>query len=135
LSCIDCGVIFEQQTVQGRTQCITEAEKYGPKEQVKTPNGSNAKPNKQTKEKPDIDINVGLSQRPPWFCSLCNTKVTSQQTLLLHAEGKKHRAKARAFHAKQPEQTEASALDTKALTEKIKRIVNRWRINLKERPN
>ncbi|XP_052487357.1 UBP1-associated proteins 1C-like [Gossypium raimondii] len=120
LSCIDCGVIFEQQTVQGRTQCITEAEKYSPKEQVKTPNGSNAKPNKQTKEKPDIDINVGLSPRPPWFCSLCNTKVTSQQTLLLHAEGKKHRAKARAFHAKQP---------------KIKRIVNRWRINLKERPN
>ncbi|MBA0866588.1 hypothetical protein Goshw_022580, partial [Gossypium schwendimanii] len=110
LSCIDCGVIFEQQTVQGRTQCITEAE------QVKTPNGSNAKPNKQTKEKPDIDINVGLSQRP-WFFSLCNTKVTSQQTLLLHAEGKKHRAKARAFHAKQPEQMEASALDTKALTE------------------
>ncbi|MBA0835719.1 hypothetical protein Goarm_007984, partial [Gossypium armourianum] len=48
---------------------------------------------------------------------LCNTKVTSQQTLLLHAEGKKHRAKARAFHAKQSEQMEASALDTKALTE------------------
>lgn len=52
------------------------------------------------------------------ICSLCNTKAISQQTLLLHAEGKKHRAKARAFHAKQqPEQMEASALDTKALTE------------------
>jgi len=33
------------------------------------------------------------------ICSLCNTNATSKQTLLLHAEGKKHRAKARAFHA------------------------------------
>ncbi|XWS72221.1 hypothetical protein CRYUN_Cryun02cG0021300 [Craigia yunnanensis] len=118
LSCIDCGVIFGQQSVQGHTQCITEAEKYGPKGQGKAPNGSNAKPNKQTKEKPDIDINVGLSQRPPWFCSLCNTKASSQQTLLLHAEGKKHKSKARAFHAKQqPEQMEESTPDTKVSTE------------------
>ncbi|KAK5829967.1 hypothetical protein PVK06_013761 [Gossypium arboreum] len=114
LSCIDCGVIFEQQTVQGRAQCITEAEKYGPKGQVKTPNGSNAKPNKRTKEKPNINKVISTSS----LVFLCNTKAISQQTLLLHAEGKKHRAKARAFHAKQqPEQMEASALDTKALTE------------------
>ncbi|GAB2291858.1 hypothetical protein Dimus_026107 [Dionaea muscipula] len=33
------------------------------------------------------------------ICSLCNTQTTSKQTLLGHAEGKKHRAKARAFHA------------------------------------
>ncbi|KAK8654729.1 hypothetical protein V6N13_107329 [Hibiscus sabdariffa] len=113
-SCIDCGVIFGQQNVQSHTQCITEAEKYGPKGQGQTPNGSNAKPNKQTKEKPNVDINVGLTQRPPWFCSLCNTKATSQQTLLLHADGKKHRAKARAFHAKQqPKQSEESAPDAK----------------------
>lgn len=42
--------------------------------------------------------------------SLCNTKATSKQTLLLHADGKKHRAKAKAFHhanqpAKQSEET------------------------------
>ncbi|XP_021277239.1 UBP1-associated proteins 1C [Herrania umbratica] len=118
LSCIDCGGIFGQQSVQGHTQCITEAEKYGPKGQGKSPNISNAKPSKETKEKPDIDINVGLSQRPPWFCSLCNTKATSQQTLLLHADGKKHRAKARAFHAKQqPKRIEESAPDTKVSTE------------------
>ncbi|XVE97942.1 hypothetical protein REPUB_Repub03eG0062400 [Reevesia pubescens] len=118
LSCIDCGVIFGQQSVQGHTQCITEAEKYGPKGQA--PIGSNAKPKKETKEKPDIDINVGLSQRPPWFCSLCNTKATSQQALLLHADGKKHRSKARAFHSKQqPKQMEESAPDTKVSTENI----------------
>lgn len=41
------------------------------------------------------------------FCSLCNTKATSRQTLLLHADGKKHRSKARAHHAaNQPKQLE-----------------------------
>ncbi|GFS43429.1 zinc ion binding protein [Actinidia rufa] len=115
LSCIDCGQIFGQQSVQVHTQCITEAEKYGPKGQGKAPNVTNAKPNNDAKQKPDVDVNVGLSERPPWFCSLCNTNATSKQTLLLHAEGKKHRAKARAFHAanKKPEQSE-SAPNTKA---------------------
>ncbi|CAA6666188.1 unnamed protein product [Spirodela intermedia] len=98
LSCIDCGEIFTQQTVQGHTQCITEAEKYGPKDQAKSAHNAQ---NKVNKPKPglDIDINVGLSTHPPWFCSLCNTTTTSKQTLLLHADGKKHRGKAKAFHA------------------------------------
>ncbi|XP_015973796.1 UBP1-associated proteins 1C [Arachis duranensis] len=118
LSCIDCGETFGQDTVQNHTQCMTEAEKYGPKGQVK--NGAPAKPNKDgNKQKPEVDINVGLSERPPWFCSLCNTQATSKQTLLLHADGKKHRAKARAYHAsKQPlPQTDKSAPDAKILSE------------------
>nr|XP_043624871.1 UBP1-associated proteins 1C [Erigeron canadensis] len=103
LSCIDCGQMFGQQTVQGHTQCLTEMEKYGPKGQAKPSNGTPGKPNSFSKPKPEVDIHVGLSERPPWFCSLCNTSATSQQTLLQHADGKKHRAKARAFHAsKQP---------------------------------
>lgn len=50
--------------------------------------------------------------------SLCNTSATSKQALLLHAEGKKHRAKARAFHASKqpPKQTEESNQDTKLPT-------------------
>jgi len=50
--------------------------------------------------------------------SLCNTSATSKQALLLHAEGKKHRAKARAFHAAKqpPKQTEESNPDTKLPT-------------------
>ena len=45
------------------------------------------------------------------MCSICNTKATSQQTLLLHADGKKHRAKARAYAAKQqPNQPEETAV-------------------------
>ncbi|XP_031254225.1 UBP1-associated proteins 1C-like [Pistacia vera] len=107
LSCIDCGEIFGQQSVQSHTQCITEAEKYGPKGQNKVSNGTTPKSNKDSKQKPELDINVGLSEQPPWFCSLCNTKATSRQTLLLHADGKKHRAKARAHHAaNQPKQSE-----------------------------
>ncbi|MCL7044307.1 hypothetical protein MKW94_023537 [Papaver nudicaule] len=97
LSCIDCGVTFSQESVQAHTQCISETEKYGPKGGVKP--GSNTPAN--TKQKPDVDTNVGLSTRPPWYCSLCKTSATSQQTLLLHADGKKHRAKARGFHASQ----------------------------------
>ncbi|KAJ9167988.1 hypothetical protein P3X46_019572 [Hevea brasiliensis] len=118
LSCIDCGEIFGQESVQGHTQCVTEAEKYGPKGQGKASNGATPKPSKNTKQQPDIDINVGLSERPPWFCSLCNTKATSKQTLLLHADGKKHRSKARAFHAAKRQQTkqiEESAQDKTAI--------------------
>ncbi|CAI9780333.1 unnamed protein product [Fraxinus pennsylvanica] len=99
LSCIDCGQVFGQTTVESHTQCISEAEKYGPKGQGKSSSGVNAKTKNDSKPKPDFDVNVGLSERSPWFCSLCNTKATSRQTLLLHAEGKKHGAKARAFHA------------------------------------
>ncbi|CAH9084044.1 unnamed protein product [Cuscuta europaea] len=105
LSCIDCGEVFNQQSVESHTQCISEAEKYGPKGQPKTPIGRNSNPNSDTKKRPDVDVNVGLSDRPPWFCSLCKTKASSKQTLLLHADGKKHRAKARAFHAAKQQQS------------------------------
>ncbi|KAL5572422.1 hypothetical protein UlMin_022019 [Ulmus minor] len=111
LSCIDCGETFGQQNVQSHNQCITETEKYGPKGQGKAPTSATPKPNKDAKQQPDFDLNVGLSDRSPWFCSICNTKATSKQTLLLHAEGKKHKAKARAIHAAKqpPKQTEESA--------------------------
>ncbi|KAI3879487.1 hypothetical protein MKX03_014107 [Papaver bracteatum] len=101
LSCIDCGVTFSQESVQAHTQCISETEKYGPKGAVKPGSNTPASAKSNTKKKPDVDTNVGLSTRPPWYCSLCKTSATSQQTLLLHAEGKKHGAKARAFHASQ----------------------------------
>ncbi|KAL4029382.1 UBP1-associated proteins 1C [Cucumis melo var. makuwa] len=115
LSCIDCGQTFGQESVQGHTQCITEAEKYGPKGQGAAMSVTTPKSNKDSKQQPDFDILVGLSERPPWFCSLCNTKATSKQTLLLHAEGKKHKAKARGFHAakKQSNQTEETVPDQK----------------------
>ncbi|EOA31165.1 hypothetical protein CARUB_v10014331mg [Capsella rubella] len=113
LSCIDCGEMFGKDNVQGHNQCITEAEKYGPKGQSKSSNGTPAKPKDSTKQQPDSDINVGLSNRYPWFCSICYTKATSQQTLLAHADGKKHRGKAKAFHARQQQQSGQSTVDKK----------------------
>ena len=58
--------------------------------------------------------------------SLCNTKATSKQALLLHADGKKHRGKARAFQAakQQPKQSEESALDSNGPT-KVALIENK----------
>ncbi|KAK1424226.1 hypothetical protein QVD17_19547 [Tagetes erecta] len=44
------------------------AEKYGLKGQAKPSNGTPGKPNSSSKSKPEVDINVGLSERPPWFC-------------------------------------------------------------------
>uniref|UniRef100_F6GYD2 U1-type domain-containing protein n=1 Tax=Vitis vinifera TaxID=29760 RepID=F6GYD2_VITVI len=120
LSCIDCGETFGQQSVQGHTQCITEAEKYGPKGQGKALNGTPAKAKSDSKQRPEVDITVGLSERPPWFCSLCNTKATSKQALLLHVDGKKHQAKARAFHAaNEPKQKEESTKNGNVSTENI----------------
>lgn len=59
----------------------------------------------------------------PCFCSLCNTKATSKQTLLLHADGKKHKAKARAFHAaNQPKQVVESAQDPKLSSENSAKV-------------
>lgn len=84
---------------------MTEAEKYGPKGQGNASHNGHVKPEKPKKNS-DVDINVGLSSRPPWFCSLCNTQATSKQALLIHADGKKHRAKARAFHASQNQTTQ-----------------------------
>lgn len=54
-----------------------------------------------------------------WLCSLCNTKATSKQALLLHADGKKHRAKVRGFLAsqQQPVQTDKSVPDANGATE------------------
>ncbi|KAF6163228.1 hypothetical protein GIB67_025092 [Kingdonia uniflora] len=49
LSCIDCGETFGQQSVQGHTQCITEAEKYEPKGQAKAPGSTPAKANNTSK--------------------------------------------------------------------------------------
>eukprot|EP00252_Welwitschia_mirabilis_P008102 TRINITY_DN19809_c0_g1_i1.p1 TRINITY_DN19809_c0_g1~~TRINITY_DN19809_c0_g1_i1.p1 ORF type:complete len:340 (-),score=86.76 TRINITY_DN19809_c0_g1_i1:132-1151(-) len=111
LSCIDCGTIFTQESVQAHTQCMSEVDKYGPKTDGKVV------PSSMTSKKPsgmtnvDFDLSVGLSTRPPWNCSLCNVKTTSKETLLLHSEGRKHISKARAFHAnKVSNQTAAASL-------------------------
>lgn len=99
LSCIDCGVVFNQQSVQGHTQCVSEAEKYGPKD-VGCVKKETMKIHGKEQSVDGVDISLGLSARPPWSCSLCNVKTTSQETLVLHSQGKKHRSKARSMSSK-----------------------------------
>ncbi|KAL9174944.1 hypothetical protein ABFS82_02G083900 [Erythranthe guttata] len=87
-------------------------EKDSPKGQTKTSNGTSTKPENDSKQNSEFDINVGLSDCPMWFCSLCNSKATSKQALLHHANGKKHRAKARAFHESKQQPNGAAENDT-----------------------
>jgi cell growth-regulating nucleolar protein len=98
LSCIDCGVVFDQQSVQVHTSCVSETEKYGPKD------GSNSSVLKlkssQAHRAGDVDLSIGLSTHAPWNCSLCKVNATSYETLEGHSQGKKHRAKAKAAQAK-----------------------------------
>ncbi|KAL2610112.1 hypothetical protein R1flu_028685 [Riccia fluitans] len=124
LSCIDCGVIFDQQSVQAHTSCVSEVEKYGPKGVSKHGNSSAAKPkNGKAPDGPEVDLSRGLTQRPPWSCTLCNVKATSRETLDLHAQGKKHRAKAKAATLKEAPSVEAKdatdATDAKVGTEEV----------------
>ncbi|KFK40302.1 hypothetical protein AALP_AA3G357400 [Arabis alpina] len=109
LSCIDCGNMFEQDSVQWHTQCITEAEKYGPK---KLSNGTPSNSKEYWKqENDDFDINVAaLSNRPSWVCSLCNAKATSENDFFAHVRGWKHREKANGFDAKQRKQFEVPTI-------------------------
>lgn len=99
LSCLDCGFIFNRESVQAHTQCVSEAEKYGPKGEGRGVKNLGAKEKPNASQNADVDLSAGLSTRPPWACSLCNVKTTSRETLSAHSEGKKHRSKARAFQA------------------------------------
>ncbi|KAM0896444.1 hypothetical protein ACQ4PT_023189 [Festuca glaucescens] len=51
----------------------------------------------------DIDSSVWLSTRLPWKCSLCDITASSQQNLVLHVQGKRHKATAKAYYASQPD--------------------------------
>ncbi|VVA99615.1 unnamed protein product [Arabis nemorensis] len=65
LSCIDCGNMFGRDSVQWHNQCLTEAEKYGPK---RPSSGTPSNPKENSKQQINFDINVALSNRPSWIC-------------------------------------------------------------------
>ncbi|EFJ11559.1 hypothetical protein SELMODRAFT_446983 [Selaginella moellendorffii] len=93
-SCIDCGAKFDRQSVQQHTQCVSEVEKYGPKgvAAAAKKNGKNRDGGAVAEE----IVNMGLSTRPPWSCSLCHIKATGREVLLVHGQSKRHGSKARA---------------------------------------
>ena len=66
-------------------------EKYGPKGQQ--PASARAKP---AADNSGVNLTLGLSVAPPWYCTLCNVKATSFDTLTAHGQGKKHVGRARA---------------------------------------
>lgn len=86
--------------MQSHTQCVSEAEKYGPKSAGCVIEAPKARPKEKNLDGPAVDLSIGLSTRAPWSCSLCNVKATSQETLILHSQGKKHRSKTRSTLAK-----------------------------------
>lgn len=114
-TCVDCQQGFDRWTVAQHVTCVTEYEKYalgatkpggvaaagGPREaQASTAAPSTAATGLEF-----------LATRAPWVCLCCNVTCTSKDTLLGHAQGKKHRSKARAASgtAAAPPSTEAEA--------------------------
>ena len=87
---------------QGHATCVTEVDKYAKgatkpggyaaQGYYKDASGATvavtAQPAASTCEPADTAF---LSTRPPWTCSVCKVTCTSQDTLLGHAAGVKHR--------------------------------------------
>ncbi|DBA89675.1 TPA: hypothetical protein ACH3X2_004567 [Trebouxia sp. C0005] len=105
-TCLDCSRSFDRHTVKGHATCVTEVDKYakgatkpgGYAAQGYYKDGSGAtvvvaQPVASTSEPADTAY---LATRPPWTCSVCKVNCTSQDTLLGHAGGVKHRRRARA---------------------------------------
>ena len=99
---LSCLCQQQLDCVQGHATCVTEVDKYakgatkpgGYAAQGYYKDGSCAtiavvaQPAASTSEPADTAF---LSTRPPWACSVCKVTCTSQDTLLGHAAGVKHR--------------------------------------------
>eukprot|EP00898_Chlorokybus_atmophyticus_P002010 jgi/Chlat1/280/Chrsp1S03058 len=123
VSCIDCGVRFSAKDAHTHTQCISEAEKYGPKSQQQNGANGSTKGSVNGAALAGAPNRLGLSTRPPWHCSLCNVSATSEETLLAHASGKKHTNKAKAAQRAQdaqPAETTVSSQQEEAANEPAK---------------
>lgn len=105
-TCIDCSRQFDPASVAGHTQCVTEHDKYA--KGATKPGGFAEKgfyeegDGEQGGKKGSAGGSGGisgeefLSTRPPWYCSVCNVKCTSRETLENHATGAKHTRRVRA---------------------------------------
>lgn len=67
VSCIDCGVVFDKKTVREHKSCISEAEKYAPK-------------------------NTSSTECTQTFCGICKLALNGAVHALQHYDSKKHRA-------------------------------------------
>lgn len=115
-TCIDCSRHFDRRSVQSHVKCVTEHEKYA--QGATKPGGYAAQgffddtnqaaaPVAAQAEPEGLEF---LSSRPPWTCSICNVTCTSQDTLLGHAQGAKHKRRAKAaIAARNPKPAEPAA--------------------------
>lgn len=92
--------------LQGHATCVTEADKYAKgatkpggyaaqgyfKDGTGATTAVVAQPAASASDPADTAF---LSTRPPWKCSVCKVTCTSQETLLGHAAGVKHRRRVR----------------------------------------
>ena len=92
--------------MHGHTSCVTEHEKYA--QGATKPGGFAAQGFFNEGGAPSGTESAGgaeglqfLSTRPPWNCSICNVSCTSQDTLMGHASGAKHKRRAKAAIAAQ----------------------------------
>lgn len=85
--------------LQEHTTCVTEHDKYA--KGATKPGGYAAGGffgNGAAVKGPDASAPGGLeflSTRPPWKCTICNVSCTSQETLMGHASGAKHKRRVR----------------------------------------
>jgi len=113
-ACVDCGRQFDGASVKAHNSCVTEHDKYA--KGATKPGGfasggfygdgeggqgaaGPAAPAAAAAGAASAPQPVGLeflASRPPWACSACGVTCTSQDTLLGHAAGAKHRRRSNA---------------------------------------
>ena len=90
-----------REPLQEHTTCVTEHDKYA--KGATKPGGYAASGfygSEGLVKTPDASAAAGLeflSMRPPWKCTICNVSCTSQETLMGHASGAKHKRRVSAI--------------------------------------
>lgn len=83
VSCIDCSVVFDKHSVRKHMSCISEAEKYAPK-------------------------NKSSTECTQTFCGKCKLTLNGAVHALQHYESKKHRAAERKIKAAEQQKEKES---------------------------
>jgi hypothetical protein len=92
MTCVDCGKVFDSNSVNSHNSCVSEAEKYqgklyaGPKHAEGSGSQGCA---------PVAAVDQSLIRGPPWVCKMCNVSCSGRDNLVAHHQSKKHVNKAK----------------------------------------
>ena len=92
MTCVDCGKVFDSNSVNSHNACVSEAEKYqgklyaGPK---------HAEGGGSQGSAPVAAVDQSLIRGPPWVCKMCNVSCSGRDNLVAHHQSKKHVNKAK----------------------------------------